>query len=312
MTKLNGPVFSIVTPFSDEGRIDYKQLFKYLDHAYSLGARQFYSMAYNSRYSQLRHDEILVLNTAIIKHLKKTDPNCIVIVGDPIACPTSESKEAARLYSDLGSDMVSILFSERYYSDDQVLEHYASIAEGLGCGMLIHEMPLQSGLGGPEIMWPTKLISRLLKINEIEAIKEDAKDNEYTKEIAKIAKGKADILLSGGGKRRWMEFGSELCPSWLNGLGVAFPSYPIKFWNLYTSGKIYECNLLLSKIEPLFFDECVNKYGWHLCIRVALHMQGFSKLIERKPLNVLKGEEYNEVCNHIKNIQRLFKEMEIY
>ncbi|MBI96491.1 hypothetical protein CL656_05045 [bacterium] len=311
MKNLNGPVFSIVTPFKNDLSIDYQQLFEYLDYAYSCGARQFYSMAYNTRYAQLTHNEILILNSSIIRHLKKTDQNITVIVGDPIACSTKESHSAAKTYCDLGADLVSILFSERYYSDSQVLEHYSEIAEGLGCGILVHEMPLQCGLGGPEKMWPLSLMKEIVNISEIQAIKEDAKNDEYTQSLAKIVRGKASLILSGGGKRRWLDFGSEVCPAWLNGLGVAYPSYPIKFWELYREGHLDAAKQLISNVEEIFFDKCVSKYGWHLCIRVALHLQGFCNLIERKPLNCLQNKELEEVSLNLSEINNSFEKNNI-
>ena len=48
-------------------------------------------------------------------------------------------------------------------------------------GILIHEMPLISGLGGHTINWPLDLLDQLADIPNIIAIKEDAKDDNYTK-----------------------------------------------------------------------------------------------------------------------------------
>jgi dihydrodipicolinate synthase/N-acetylneuraminate lyase len=47
--KLNGPIFSVITPFTKKGEIDYSSLKKYLEYLYLKGARNFYVMAYNSR-----------------------------------------------------------------------------------------------------------------------------------------------------------------------------------------------------------------------------------------------------------------------
>ena len=55
---LNGPIYTIFTPFKKNLKIDYKGLEKYLDFLYNSGARIFYAMPYNSRYSQLREKEI--------------------------------------------------------------------------------------------------------------------------------------------------------------------------------------------------------------------------------------------------------------
>jgi 4-hydroxy-tetrahydrodipicolinate synthase len=50
---LEGCVYTVFTPFDEQENIDYVSLERYLNHLYSGGARKFYVMAYNSRYSQL-------------------------------------------------------------------------------------------------------------------------------------------------------------------------------------------------------------------------------------------------------------------
>ena len=51
--KLHGPVFPIVTPFTKTGGLDFDSLKGYLDYLYEGGARNFYVMAYNSRFGVL-------------------------------------------------------------------------------------------------------------------------------------------------------------------------------------------------------------------------------------------------------------------
>lgn len=300
---IQGPVYSIVTPFkSSTASVDYYSLFKYIDAALDSGAKYLYSMAFNTRYAQLEHDEILALNSAIISRIKYLDDSCTVIVGDPIACPTSESKKIAHIYSDIGADLVSILFTERYYNDNQIFDHFEYIADGLSAGLLIHEMPLQCGLGGPDKMWPLSLMERLVEIPQIKAIKEDAKDDNYTKSLAKICANKVDLILSGGGKKRWLNYGRSLCPAWLNGLGVAIPKFPSYFWKVYLQQDIATCNKLIDEIESPFFDNCVSKYGWHPSIRVALHVAGFCDYYERMPMFTLDQSSYNEVYSSVRSV----------
>ena len=70
-------------------------------------------MAYNSRYSQLTHEEILELNEFCIRLVKKLDPNNIIIVGDPIHCSTKETIKFAFHAKDAGADLISLLVREK-------------------------------------------------------------------------------------------------------------------------------------------------------------------------------------------------------
>ena len=47
--KLKGPIFSIITPFNKNEKIDYKFLKNYINYLYERGARNFFVMVYNSR-----------------------------------------------------------------------------------------------------------------------------------------------------------------------------------------------------------------------------------------------------------------------
>jgi len=97
--RLEGCVYTIFTPFDEKENIDYASLGKYIAHLYQGGARKFYVMAYNSRYSQLKHEEIMQLNEFCIKAVKKIDPQSLVIVGDPIHCPTKVNRHNNTLRS---------------------------------------------------------------------------------------------------------------------------------------------------------------------------------------------------------------------
>ena len=55
-------VYTIFAPFKEDMSIDYRSLYEYLTFLYNKGATRFYAMAYNSRYSQMRHSEIKSFN----------------------------------------------------------------------------------------------------------------------------------------------------------------------------------------------------------------------------------------------------------
>ena len=73
MQRMEGCFYTIFTPFKVDYSVDYEAIEKYLTTLYRQGARKFYAMAYNSRYSQLTHPEILQLNEFCIKTVKKLE-----------------------------------------------------------------------------------------------------------------------------------------------------------------------------------------------------------------------------------------------
>ena len=81
--KIKGPIYSIITPFTDTENIDYKSLSKYIEYLYKGGARIFFAMAFNTRYLLMSNQEIMDINQFVIKKVKSLDENNIVIVGGP-------------------------------------------------------------------------------------------------------------------------------------------------------------------------------------------------------------------------------------
>ena len=145
LQKLIGPIFTIFTPFNQDLNIDYKALDAYIEHLYFGGARNFYVMAYNSRYSQLTFSEIFELNKFCILKVKSLNKENLIIVGDPIHCSTDISIEFAKSAEETGGDAISLIIREKYFSNDQILNHFKFVAEKTKIGIVVHEMPFLSG-----------------------------------------------------------------------------------------------------------------------------------------------------------------------
>jgi 4-hydroxy-tetrahydrodipicolinate synthase len=301
--KIKGPVFSIVVPFRhQDDEIDFKALEKYLEYAYQAGARNFYVMGYNSRFSELSWEEIKILNTFVTKVIKSYDSDTIVIVADPLHCSTKVSQEFCRHAENIGADMISLIFREKYYSNEQVVKHYEMCAESSDIGILIHEMPFISGHGGHTINWPVELLDRLADIEGIIAIKEDAKDDDYSYRVISTLKDRLSIIISGGGKRQWLQFAELGCQSWLNGIGVFEPKLAISFWDAYKSGDRQRWEKIITDVEEPFFKQVVDKYGWHLGVKAALEARGHMSRYERMPMLALNNNDYTEINSIISGL----------
>lgn len=292
--KIRGPVFSVLTPFNPITEdIDYESLEKYIQNIYDAGGNVFYVMAYNSRYSQLTFEEIKELNAFVARKVKELSSQNIVIVADPPHCSTKVSIEYSKHAENSGADLISLIVRERFYSEDQIFKHYQLINNSCGIGMLIHEMPFLNGLGGPLVNWPLSLLDRIADLQNVVAIKEDAKDDTYSIEVIKTLKDRLSIIISGGGKSQWLRFGDQGCQAWLNGIGVFEPKIATSFWKAWKKNKKDYCNRIINEIEKPFFEYGVQKYGWHLAIKVALEHFNVMSRHDRMPLMPLNEADSN-------------------
>ena len=300
--KIKGPVFSIVTPFKKDDSIDYDSLNKYIERIYSSGGRIFYVMAYNSRYSELSWEEIKELNYFVASKVKKLNKSNLVIVADPLHCSTKVSIDFCKHAENINADIISLIFREKFYSEKQVFSHYKNCAENSNIGILIHEMPFISGKGGHTINWPVSLLDKIANLDSVIAIKEDAKDDEYSHNVINCLKERLAIIISGGGKRQWLRFSNEGCQSWLNGIGVFEPKIPIIFYEAYKQKNEKILNYILNEIEDPFFEKIVAKYGWHIGIKACLEARNIFSRFERAPMMPIDDSE----MSFVKEIMKTF------
>lgn len=292
---LKGPVYSIVTPFDSAGSIDFGALENYIDLAYGAGARQFYVMAFNSRYSQLSDDEIRTLNSFVVKAVHQLGSDVVTIVGDPIHCSTRVSTQFCQHASEIGADFISLIVREKYYSDEQIASHFESCAKSSDTPILVHEMPFISGYGGHAINWPLTLLDRVADIEGVAAIKEDAKDDQYSRDVIRLIRDRLAIVISGGGKRQWLRFADEGCQAWLNGVGVFDPRLPQAFYAAHLAGDEATVRAIIDEVEVPFFRDLVEPFGWHRAIKGALEAYGIMPRVERPPMVALNDSEQTRV-----------------
>ena len=243
--------------------------------------------------SELSWDEIKQLNHFVVKKVKSLNSSNIVIVADPIHCSTKISIEFCTHAEDIGADLISLIFREKFYSENQIYQHFLQCDNSTNIGILIHEMPFISGLGGHTINWPISLLDKLADIQNLIAIKEDAKDDKYSYDVINCLKERLSIIISGGGKRQWLSFADIGCNAWLNGIGVFEPYLPIIFYESYLKGDKFLMEFNLRKIEDPFFENIVKDFGWHVGIKAAMETRNIFPRFERMPLLPLDNKHGN-------------------
>ena len=291
--KLVGTGATIFTPFGLHYDIDFHSLEKHIVSQFEGGATTFYAMAYNSRYGLLSKEEILSLNAFCARTVKGLSSDNILIVGDPIMGSLQEKIEFANAARDSGADLFSALVQEKFFTVEQILDHYKLLAQGSQIPILVHAMPSSSGYDGTQIDWPNDLLLRLSEIPEIAAIKEDSKNATLTKLALEL---EPDIrVVLAGTKSNLMQFRNMGIASYLNGISIIDASIGKVFWESFVSGSDDVTNRIIEDIEAPFFDGVVAKFGWHRTNKALLQAGGFMHRRERLPMVSLSDHEFAEV-----------------
>ena len=299
---MHGPIFSIITPFKSNGEIDYKSLNDYLIYLHFRGARNFYIMFYNSRLGLLSEKEIIELNIFCIKVVKNLNKNNIIICAEPYHCSTKKSIEYVNKFYKEGADIVSLIFGEKYYNEDQIFSHFNQIHKNTNIPLLLHQQILENGSSDSEYkLYPLKVLKRIGKLKKFIAMKEDAKNDLYTKKICKNLSKDIVIITSGGGNKQWVEAAKYGAQSWLSGISLLDPLIDINFYKFYKENDKKSYLKIIKFLEEPFF-KVKEKFGWHLTIKGFIQFFGHFNRYERKPLISLNYNQYNHLKPYGKKI----------
>lgn len=316
-SKLKGPIFSIITPFDKNENIDFKYLKKYLNYLYFKGARNFYVMAYNSRLTLLNESEILKVNLFCIKEVKRLDKNNIIICGEPYHCSTQQSIKYVNIYKKKGADIVSLIFGEKFYSDEQLYDHFKKIHDNTNCFLLLHQQTLENGISSNPlfVFYTLNILKKISKLHKFIAMKEDAKSEIYTKKICKSISKQMTIITSGGGKGQWLKASKYGCTSWLSGVSNLNPKIALDFYDFYKLKNKDKMQSIIRNIENPFF-KIKDQFGWHLTIKAFLELNKNFPRYERSPLRELNLHDlfkckkvFDKIKKRIKknNLEKYFK-----
>ena len=250
-------------------------------------------MTYNSRLTLLTDKEILKINIFCIKEVKKLNKQNIIICAEPYHCSTEQSIYYVNYFKKKGADIVSLIFGEKYYTDKQIYLHFKKIHDKTNCFLMLHQQILENGISSnpPFVYYSIDLLNKISNLSRFIAMKEDAKNELYTRRICQKVSNKMIIITSGGGKRQWLAASKFGCTSWLSGVSNLNPKIAVDFYNFYKLRKTKQMNIILKCIEDPFF-KIKDKYGWHLTIKAFLELNKNYQKFERSPLKEIDKKAF--------------------
>ncbi len=279
---IKGPVFPIPTPFTDDFKVDYASIKRYVDFLIEGGAGTLMVTVGTSRFELLTTEEMMGVNGAVAEAARG---RAVTIAANPITGPTTLSVEFARHAEDSGADLFLAIYPERYYSDEAVCEFYRQLASSTSIGIMIHEMHMRSGIGGPVpyLNYSVPLLVKLLGIDNVVGMKEESHDIGYAYKIYRNFADSSIIVGGSGGMRNYLSAFHHGSTSYLVGIGNFAPKIEIEFYSAITGGDTERAKEIIFTHEDPFFDAAVP-LGWHPSLKAAMEIKGLCNATERPPM----------------------------
>ena len=286
------PVYAIPPSFIND-ELDINSTSNYLKYLESKGATRALTTAGTSQFNLLSIDEVYSLNKCLVNSFSKEK-----ILGLPSLSLKHLIEEIYKL-NDLNSlnTKILILFPERYYHDDQVINFFKQVCSVSKYPVYLHGNPLKRGNGGI-YEYSNLLLNKLSEIKNFLGIKEEYSSLDLS--IKSICNLDLDIIVAGGSMRRFWTLFPYGATSFLTGVGNFNPIYSENFYDNHVNGNYDKCLEIIQTIEKPLFDVFM-KIGWHAAMRESLKEMKFI-LENRSPFIIINKSDKSKILNVLKKI----------
>jgi len=285
---MKGTYTAIVTPFNDNGSIDFDSLDNLLTMQKKAGITGIIAAGTTGEAATLSKDE----KAELFRFIKKQCPEMDIVAGTGTnnTAETVEQTEAA-----LKEGIEKVLIVTPYYNKPSckgLFRHYSEVAR-TGAKIVLYNVPGRTGLNvAPECL------ARLAEIENIVAVKEASGDmKRLTDYISLVGTERFDFLsgddftvvpfISMGGKGVISVF-TNVLPS----LGVAMT-------NAALEGNFYKASEIQTSLATFNYSMFIETNP--LPVKTSLHLMNMCKNNFRAPLDTMEDENLAKLSETLRN-----------
>ena len=177
MRPIKGSIVALVTPFHEDGSVNFEKLKELLDWHIANSTDGILVLGTTGESSRMTHEEDDEVARVSIAHVNHRVP---IIVGAGSNCTQTAVEKAVR-YADMGAD--ALLMISPYYNKANrrgMVEHFRQVADVTSCPIILYNVPGRTGCSISE-----DVVAELSKHPNICGIKEASGSITYAARIAR-------------------------------------------------------------------------------------------------------------------------------
>ncbi len=177
MRPIKGSIVALVTPFHEDGSVNFEKLKELLDWHIANSTDGILVLGTTGESSTMTHEEDDEVARVSIAHVNHRVP---IIVGAGSNC-TQTAVEKGKRYADMGAD--ALLMISPYYNKANrrgMVEHFRQVADVTSCPIILYNVPGRTGCSISE-----DVVAELSKHPNICGIKEASGSITYAARIAR-------------------------------------------------------------------------------------------------------------------------------
>jgi len=289
---------SLVVPipamYDNHGGINKLSVFNYLNFLKEGGVNCVMTTAGTSQFNMLAKRDIARLNYVV----SADGFNSYILGIAPSSTPRTieQIKSLQKMVGKKSNKCVMLLYPERYYGDEAIIEHFYKCADSSEIPVIIHAMFMRQGTGG-WYDYSSGLINKLVDHPNIIGIKEETSELGKAYNICnKIDTDECLVIAAGGSMRRFNALKPTGVQTWLSGVGNMLPKVELAF-----KKDTSKLNIIKDFENPMF--DVFMKIGWHKAMREAIRQLAVGCVINGQPFAKTTTEERTQIQNVLEELK---------
>ena len=287
-----GAGVAIVTPFTQDDKVNFEELGKMIDFQIAGGTDAIIICGTTGESSTLTHDE----HDACIKFAVEHTAGRVPVIAGTGSNSTAEAIRLSTHAQNNGAD--ALLLVTPYYNkatQKGLIQHYTAIANSVDLPIILYNVPSRTGVN----ILPQTAVTLAKNVKNIVAIKEASGNISQVAELAALADGCIDIysgnddqvvpLLSLGGVGV-ISVLSNVMPKLTHDMVMSYLNGDVKLSRQLQLSVMNLNKALFCEVNPIPVKEALNMMGWNAgAVRSPLcEMEPQHKELLRKELAAMK------------------------
>ena len=292
MPIFKGAGVAIVTPFTQDDKVNFEELGKMIDFQIAGGTDAIIICGTTGESSTLTHEE----HDECIKFAVEHTAGRVPVIAGTGSNSTAEAIRLSTHAQNNGAD--ALLLVTPYYNkatQKGLIQHYTAIANSVDLPIILYNVPSRTGV----IILPQTAVTLAKNVKNIVAIKEASGNISQVAELAALADGCIDIysgnddqvvpLLSLGGVGV-ISVLSNVMPKLTHDMVMSYLNGDVKLSRQLQLSVMNLNKALFCEVNPIPVKEALNMMGWNAgAVRSPLcEMEPQHKELLRKELAAMK------------------------
>lgn len=292
MSIFKGAGVAIVTPFTQDDKVNFEELGKMIDFQIAGGTDAIIICGTTGESSTLTHEE----HDECIKFAVEHTAGRVPVIAGTGSNSTAEAIRLSTHAQNNGAD--ALLLVTPYYNkatQKGLIQHYTAIANSVDLPIILYNVPSRTGVN----ILPQTAVTLAKNVKNIVAVKEASGNISQVAELAAIADGCIDIysgnddqvvpLLSLGGVGV-ISVLSNVMPKLTHDMVMSYLNGDVKLSRQLQLSVMNLNKALFCEVNPIPVKEALNMMGWNAgAVRSPLcEMEPQHKELLRKELAAMK------------------------